>query len=187
MKNKSKRIKGIVCLILLIILIQAMGYTYAKYIAQDTAKGKAEIAKWSFKIEKEGTETKTIKLANTSLDGKIAPGSHGYIELVLDATGSEVDVDCDVKFTNEKNKPTNLTFTCYGTKYNSISEITKLNGTIKHDAEIPKNTYIISWEWKYETGTTAEEINKNDLIDTKEANSIEEYSFDIIVTATQSK
>ena len=44
---------------------------------------------------------------------------------------------------------------------------------------------IIGWNWKYETGTTPEEILKNDKIDTQNAKEINDYTFDIIITGTQ--
>ena len=50
-----------------------------------------------------------------------------------------------------------------------------------------KNRKIqILWEWDYETGT-GDEITSNDEIDTQEGIANLDYSFDVIVTGTQSR
>ena len=65
MKNKTKKLLGLACAILLIVLIQSIGITYAKYISGDRTTGHAEVAKWAFEIVKDGEQTKTINLADT--------------------------------------------------------------------------------------------------------------------------
>ena len=44
-------------------------------------------------------------------------------------------------------------------------------------------TLTISWAWDYQTGTTAEEKENNDRIDTNDSG--KDFSFDIQVTGTQ--
>lgn len=106
--------------------------------------------------------------------------------ILIDGSGSEVDMDYQVKFTNEQNKPNNIVFS-YGSKfYNSIPEIDNIAGNIAHD-EPQTRRILINWEWKYLTGNSGEEIAANDILDTQDANSIDKYTFDIVVTATQSK
>lgn len=190
MKSKTKKIIVIACAILLIVLLQAIGITYAKYIASESGSGQAEVAKWAFQIVKDGQETRTIDLANTLnkeslVAGKIAPGTTGMFQLSVDGTGSEVDLDYTIEFSNEKNKPNNLTFVYKGLNYKSLSDI-KISGKIENykDNKI-KNEYI-TWKWDYETGKTPEEIAENDILDTQDAEKITKYTFDIITTATQS-
>lgn len=190
MKNKIRKIIGITCAILLIVLVQAIGITYAKYLTEEKGTGSAEVAKWSFKIEKSGTQTKTVKLIDPVnkaylTSGKIAPGTDGTIVITLDGTGTEVDIEYSLKFANEQNKPTNLKFTYNGVKYNSLSEIKNLKGIIKYNEQTLKKDIIITWIWEYETGNTADEIATNDAIDTKDANNNTQYTFDIIATGTQ--
>lgn len=190
MKNKTKKIIGITCAILLIVVLQAIGITYAKYIASESGSGQVEVAKWAFQIVKEGEEKKTINLADTVnketlINGKIAPGTSGHFEISVDGAGSEVDIDYIVEFSNEKNKPNNLKFTCDGKNYNSLSDI-KINGNIKNYEENKVETKTVFWKWDYETGTTEEEIRANDKIDTQNAATITKYTFDMIITATQS-
>ena len=192
MKNKTKKIIKITCAILLVVLVQITGVTYAKYLTSDKGVGSAEVAKWSFKLDKGGQEIKTVNLAesldyNTLVDGKIAPGTSGIISIIVDATGSEVDVDYDVKFTNEQNKPNNIKYFYGGEYYNSLSEITTIKGTIPYDSEKKKIELFVMWNWNYETGTTDSEKAENDKLDTQDANTITEYTFDIVATGTQGR
>lgn len=191
MKNKTRKMTSIVCVTLLIVLIQAIGITYAKYIAGENAIGKAEVAKWGFEIVKEGEQIKTIDLASTVnketlVNGKIAPGTSGAIKIALDGLNSEVDLDYKIEFVNEKNKPNNLIFGYQGKGYSRLSDLV-IDGDIKYYEENRKDEIMITWSWNYETGKTPEEIVANDRIDTADANTIEQYTFDIIVTATQSE
>ena len=192
MKNKTRKIITLTSAILLIVLIQSIGVTYAKYLASENATGQAEVAKWAFEIVKEGEQTKNIKLVDTTnndtmINGKIAPGTSGTIILALDGTGSDVDLDYTVEFINEQNKPKNLKFRYGDTIKSSLADFGEINGKIEYDQENKKKTIAIFWEWAYETGFSAEDKVKNDEIDTQDANNITEYTFDVLVTATQSE
>ena len=73
-----------------------------------------------------------------------------------------------------------------GKKYNSLSDLQKdLIGIINADEQEKNKTLTIGWNWKYETGSTQQEISANDLIDTKEAKEINSYTFDIVISGTQ--
>ena len=190
MKNKTKKIFKIISVVLLVILLQTMGYTYAKYVTQETGTGQADVAKWAFQIQKEGEQTKTVKLLDTTnkktlVNGKIAPGTAGIINIVLDGTGSEVDLEYKLEFANEQNKPQNMLFSYDGKNYSSLSEIKTITGNIKQSETTKTAEIIIYWRWNYETGTTDSEISTNDQIDTQDAKVITEYTFDIIATGTQ--
>jgi len=191
LKNKTRKILGITCAILLIVLVQVIGITYAKYLTEEKGTGSAIVAKWGFQIAKEGEQTKTVNLVNeinrtSFVDGKIAPGTKGTMTISLDASAAEVNLDYSLKFSNEKNKPNNLKFTYAGVTYNTLSEINTIKGTIKHSAANKIKDIQIVWEWPYETGLTEEEISKNDELDKSDAEKITEYTFDIIATGTQS-
>lgn len=192
MKNKIKKISKLLCVALLIVVLQTMGYTYAKYVSSEKATGQAEIAQWAFQIKKDGETTKNIDLGSTVnrdtlVNGKIAPGTSGVISIVLDASGSEVDLDYTVKFNNEQNKPDNLYFTCAGNQYSNLSDIDTIQGTMEYDAVQKTREIVVLWNWGYETGATKDVKAANDIIDTKNASEITKYTFDVVVTATQSK
>ena len=105
---------------------------------------------------------------------------------MIDATGSQVGIAYQVQFQNEVGKPTNLQFECNGETVSHIKELEELLvGEIAANEQQKVRTYTVRWKWNYETGNTEEEIQKNDSIDTKEANEIENYAFDIIINGTQ--
>lgn len=167
-----------------------LGITFSKYTTTVTGNGETEVAKWSFKVNDSTEEFATIKLADTYdkttlLNGKIAPGTSGSFDLVIDATDAEVGVEYEVKFLNETNKPTNLKFQYDGKTLNNIEDFEEyFKGIINADDTNKVKTLTVSWEWMYETGAE-NEIIANDKIDTAEGLSALDYSFDIIVTGTQ--
>ena len=189
-KEKNKKIIKILCAVLLLMSLGMTGYTYAKYVTQEKGNGSADIATWSFRIEKdENEDVKTIRLADTSnketlLNGKIAPGTSGQFYLKINAVGSEVAVDYKVTFGNEKNKPDNIIFKYDGKTYSSLSEIDAIQGTMGL-TDYKSQLIKVEWEWPYETGSSETEIIAQDVEDTKDGKLLENYSFDIIVTGTQ--
>lgn len=91
--------KILVAAILVLLLTVCFG-TYAIYRASGTATGSVKAAAWSVKVN--GTDIAstnyTFNASNitwtklTGYNNTIAPGSEGYIEIPVDADGSEVDV-----------------------------------------------------------------------------------------------
>lgn len=178
--------------ILLVILISFIGgQTYSKYVARLKGEGIAQVATWNFKVNNQEEQVQTINLQSsynngTLFNNKIAPGTNGQFEIVVDGTGSDVGIFYSINFTNEKNKPRNLKFIYDNVQYNSITELTQvLSGVINSNEEDKKKIFTIKWEWKYETGNTNEEIAKNDKIDTEDGKNISNYTFDVIVSGNQ--
>lgn len=164
--------------------------TFSKYINKVSGDGETEIAKWSFKVNQETEEFATIKLADTYdkttlLNGKIAPGTKGSFDLIIDATDSEVGVKYEVDFLEETNKPTNLIFKSGNKTVSTIEELESvLTDTINADDTNKVRILKIDWEWPYETGTESQILN-NDKVDTNEGLQALDYSFDVVVTGTQ--
>ena len=189
--KKSKKIVLLVIAIVAITLLFVGGRAYAKYMARVTGQGTADIAAWSFKVNENEEKLQTISLKSTInnsslVNNKIAPGTEGEFQIKLDATGSEVGINYVIKFENESQKPTNLKFTYDGKTYNSLKNLQQdLIGTINANDENKVKAITVGWNWKYETGNTAQEIASNDLIDTQDAKQMSNYTFDIIVTGTQ--
>ena len=189
--KKSKKIVLLVIAIVAITLLFVGGRAYAKYMARVTGQGTADIAAWSFKVNENEEKLQTISLKSTInnsslVNNKIAPGTEGEFQIKLDATGSEVGINYVIKFENESQKPTNLKFTYDGKTYNSLKNLQQdLTGTINANDENKVKAITVGWNWKYETGNTAQEIASNDLIDTQDAKQMINYTFDIIVTGTQ--
>ena len=191
-KEKNKKIIKILCAVLLLMSVGMTGYTYAKYVTQEKGNGSADIATWSFRIEKdENEDVKTIRLADTSnketlLNGKIAPGTSGQFYLKINAVGSEVAVDYKVTFGNEKNKPDNIIFKYDGKTYSSLSEIDAIQGTMGL-TDYKSQLIKVEWEWPYETGSAVNGIASGDKVDTQNGQDNLDYTFDVIATGTQSK
>lgn len=189
--KKSKKIVLVSIALIGIILSFMGGHTFAKYMSRVTGNGSAEIASWNFKVNENEEQMQTIELKSTInnktlVNNKIAPGTEGNFQIKLDATDSDVGINYIVRFENESTKPTNLKFTYEGKTYNSITELGQvLTGIINANDENKVKTIDIGWNWQYETGSTLEEIAKNDLEDTKNAKEISNYTFNILVTGTQ--
>ncbi len=92
--------KKILALVILVLLLSVCFGTYAIYRQSTNASGSIRAAKWSVKVD--GTDIASANytfdagdITWTTLTGyndTIAPGSEGYIEIPVDADGSEVDV-----------------------------------------------------------------------------------------------
>lgn len=191
----SKKNKGMLVvasmLLIVLLLTGAGGYTLARYATQEKGTGKAEVASWAFQIDKEGAQTKTVDLASTVnkdtlTKEKIAPGTSGKFSIKLDAIGSDTGVDYTVAFTNEKNKPKNLEFSYNNKTVKSLGEIGEIKGTLERNGARSK-IINVTWSWPYQTGTTTEEQETNDKIDTQNGISPLDYTFEIVAIGTQSQ
>ena len=191
----TKKKKALLILGILLVMLLAFigGQAYAKYVSSIRGEGIAEIATWDFKVNGQKEQVEQISLVSTCnnetlVNNKIAPGTSGEFKIIVDATGSEVGINYNITFTEEENKPQNLKFIYDGVKYDSIKELeNNLSGIINANEPNKSKTINIQWEWEYETGKTEEEINANDILDTKDAEQIRNYTFDVIVTGTQVK
>lgn len=189
--NKKKKILLIVAILLVILVSFFCGRAFAKYKAEVKGSGTAEIANWVFKVNGKEDQIQKIDLLSTYdnetlIDNKIAPGTSGKFDIILDATGSDVGVNYQVKFLNESDKPQNLVFVYDNNEYSTIQDLEQnLTGTIDANEENKTRTITIEWKWKYETGSTEEEINQNDIIDTETAKQIRNYTFDVNVIGIQ--
>ena len=189
--NKKKTALLVICLLLAMILSFMIGKTFSKYISEVKGTGTAEIANWVFKVNGKEDVIQNVNLLSTYnnetlINNKVAPGTSGSFNIVVDASGSEVGVDYVIQFLNESEKPQNLIFTYDDQQYTTIQDLEKdLSGTINANDENKIRTITINWEWQYETGENANEINQNDIVDTNNAKQLENYTFDIHVNGTQ--
>ena len=140
MTNK-KKILIILAIVSAIVVSFIGGQSYAKYVSEVKGHGVAEVASWSFKVNGQEEQTQTIQLASTYdnktlVNNKIAPGTKGSFNIVVDANGSDVGINYSVKIVNEQNKPNNLKFIYENVEYNTITELENvLSGTINADDE----------------------------------------------------
>lgn len=189
--SKKKKIILVVAVLSCIMLSFIGGQSYSKYVSEVRGDGMAEVATWSFKVNGQKEQVQTIQLGSTCnnetlVNQKIAPGTSGSFNIIVDGTDSDVGINYNVKFTNESTKPTNLKFTYDNQEYNSIAELeSSLSGTIHANEEDKTRTLTIYWQWAYETGNNESEIANNDKIDTQNAQDIATYTFNVIVSGTQ--
>ncbi len=206
--DKKQKTMLVSILMILLLIVFLAGFTFAKYYSSYNGIGRAQIAKWNFKVTDWSTsETEAISLINTAEDisledGKIAPGANGEFEIELDARDSEVDVKYMIEAVEAGNKPSNLLFrvekdgVSSGNQYSSMQELAKaeLNGVISKSDETQVENLIITWDWPYETGETAKEIASEDGEDTAVGTgsvagqeNVFDYSFTLKVVGTQAK
>ena len=189
--TKKKKVLIVLGVVLVIVLSFLGGQVYSKYVARVKGEGIAEIAAWKFKVNNQEEQIQKISLKSTYnnktlINNKIAPGTSGSFNIIIDGTGSDVGINYTINFTNESSKPKNLKFIYNNIEYDSITKLTEvLSGTIDANEEEKNKTFLIGWKWEYESGNTNEEIENNDVIDTQNAKDISNYTFDIVVTGTQ--
>ena len=189
--SKKKKVLIILTILAAILLAFIGGQAYAKYVSKVKGEGIAEVATWKFKVNGQSEQVEQINLASTYdnetlVNNKIAPGTSGSFNIIVDATGSEVGINYDITFTEEENKPQNLRFEYNNKEYNSVKELQEdLSGTINANDEDKTRTLNVKWKWDYETGEKPGVIADNDKKDTFDGMNIQNYTFDVIVTGTQ--
>lgn len=146
---------------------------------------------YKFNVKFKNISKEDIKLtdsisAEAIAKNKIAPGVKGSFAILISTKKSNVDMKYRVTFEDiTKEKPTNLRFKIRGQEqlYSSLQELSKaLKGIIKSNSQ---KEIIIDWEWLYESGENDSSIKENDVIDTNEGKSLENYKFKIIVTGEE--
>lgn len=202
MKNKEKKninkLTIAMLILILLVLIIVSTYTFALYITSKTAEVTAQVAKWDFSADfiHNGVSTTTIDLGSTVnkdtlINGKIAPGTSGSFDVVINAGESETDLKYNVLVENEINKPENLYFKVAGDEtiimtLESALERAGLNTdqVIEYDADVKTISKTIEWYWDYETAvfTTGDDPDENDTKDGTNANN---YTFTLSIIGEQ--
>lgn len=194
--TKRKRALGIFVTIALVLLVFTIGYTFAKYYTKIEGGGKGSIAKWSFVANNSKDAMQKISLVDTAnevslVEGKIAPGTSGDFDIVIDATGSEVGVKYEVKVAEEENMPTNLIYKAVvdgetSKTYTSLEELAEkeLSGNIDILHGEKTKTIKVIWQWPYETKDTSGNIigDNADLANGTSSNLNYEFVLQIIGT-----
>ena len=189
-KVKSKNKGAVVVLALIVAIILSM-YAYSKYTSTLTGNGTSTVAKWSFKVNGQTQTIPDIELGETMdahnnvVTPKLAPGTSGQFDLILDGSGSEVAIDYNIKLAITQ-KPTNLKFYLddkYQTPISETDGTLNIAGSIALEDVNTPLTKTIYWQWPYETGKTSNEIDKNDETDTKDSG--KNVTMTITVTGTQ--
>ncbi len=188
MPLNRKKVLRVILVIITVLLVFVAGYTFAKYITEVDGAGSAKVAKWSFVANAGQDEITDIKLEDTVnkmslVDGKIAPGTGGNFDIVIDGTGSEVSIDYSVEVVSEVNIPDNLRFGIDGEEctYSSLAALVDerlQNGRINYDTD-QYVVHTISWQWPYESD--------DDYADTLDGEAALDYSFGLKITGVQAQ
>ncbi|MDR0978902.1 MAG: hypothetical protein LBL91_03055 [Lachnospiraceae bacterium] len=159
-KGSKKNVILIVVLILLTIAAVILAtWSYARYISVVNADGTATVARWSFTATNGEATLDTIALEDTTLnskvaDGKIAPGTDGSFNIVVDGSGSEVAIEYSIELSNFQDMPTNLKFYSDAAFQNEVAIVegtVEFTGTIALAAIDTPVTKTLYWKWAYET------------------------------------
>ena len=194
---EKKKIFILVTIAILLFSILS-GLVYAKMISDISGTAGIEIAKWSFLVNEKDSSLGEINLgkskysASTISDKKIAPGTSGSFDIVINATGTEVAIDYSIDVTNVENKPKNLYFVVDGTKFSTLEEMCEtLKGRINANDTNKVITKTINWSWDYETEIsvdgTRKTIEANDLVDIEDCKSAQRFTFTLTITGVQVK
>ncbi|MDO5556736.1 MAG: hypothetical protein Q4G05_00605 [Clostridia bacterium] len=194
MKLRNKKIKKAMSMVGLIILI-LMSFiainTFSKYISEVDGHTKGSVAKWKFRVNGAEDCLGTFTLSQTAspetlVDEKIAPGTSGGFDIIIDASESETGVGYKVEFDNEASKPTNLKFMYNGVMIETLEGLENvLKGEIAANDPEKIKVLTIGWVWDFETGSNQSQINSSDMTDTSEGELIQNYTFDIVISGTQ--
>lgn len=215
-EKKNSNTGVIIVLAILLIAVIAFGiWAWSKYTSTLTGNATATVAKWNFTL---GTSLNDLDLAITSSEkgtmfdevnnvvtDKIAPGTSGSFDVVLDTSTTEVALDYVIDITGMTTKPKNLHFYKDASHTTAIDTETgaQYTGSIAKGDHANTHTITIYWAWPYETKTEptlkAEEkskygildsdtaLVKNDKIDTYDGENAttKGVKFDITITGTQ--
>lgn len=178
-KNKGETNKTIFIvggILIAIVLVCVVGYTYSRYTSQATGTATAKVANWAIQVN----DTDIVQNAEFTLDdsyitwsdseyvedGYIAPGSTGTMRIRIDASGSQVAVKytvtiddsaldsySQIKITKVNNQPVS------GDTYSGIIALDDVDTPV----EIP-----IEITWTNDDGTNASDTTIGSTVDTLE-------------------
>lgn len=182
-------------LILMILGITSCIFIRYIFASEENSEINFKVNDWS-QFETERFSLISIGRGVNKENGKIAPGSNGEFDIVIDATDNLNELKYKVDIKEYGNKPDNLIFAVKKNgklttnTYSSLKELSEkeLNGFIFNKVEI----FTIVWCWKYETGENLEIITDEDEKDTLAGSgkiagkeNVFDYSFSLKVIGTK--
>lgn len=188
MKRKSVKIVLFVALLLNVGVSLGGMYTNAKYTSTIDGQASASVAKYVFNVNANDSYNATDTIenltlaqtcnANTLVNGKIAPGTSGSFDIVINAEGSDVAIKYEIYFEekNQKELPKNLVIKLDGQEW----DFSKIEDVIAANSESKTITHTVTWKWEYET-------EGGDTQDTTDGQNAFDYQYDITVIGTQVK
>lgn len=174
---KNRKFRLLLACLSLLLLIDMMQDSFAKYVSTAEANGNFTIARWAFMVNQQdvlnnsdfsATIIPTFDIDQNIAAGVIAPTSTGYFDVTIDSTNVGVAYDEEISLSNGTNSTvTDLIFTGY--KLNNGNTIAFQNSTnpsftISHSLNEQNrvNTYRFFIEWRDGQGE-----NMNNSADTQ--------------------
>ena len=180
MKKDQQKTKnaGLTALIAMLLIITTLAsciglYAWAKYITTKNGQASVDVAKWNFNLSLRAGQntvtlpTQTLDLATTTYQNlasdRIAPGTSGEFDIVINTTGTEVSLNYEVTIAIA-NCPRNITFSRQqGSDTSTLTEVSAggvdtLTRTITFSKYVPvvnaSDEFVekIKWNWPYEGG-----------------------------------
>ncbi len=156
----SKRIKLLLACISLLLLVDQIQDTYAKYISSADANSNFTIAKWAFTVNNQDVIANN-NFSNTIVpvfdenpnikSGVIAPTSTGYFDITIDSSNVGVSFDEEISIMpSENNTVSDLVFVGYKKNDGELIALNNTNTiTTSHllNEEITSNTYRFFIKW----------------------------------------
>lgn len=192
--SKFKVIVISIALLLIVFLCVGGIYTNAKYTSKVSGTVFTEIAKYVFDVTGNDSYNyndtiENLKLAKTCdektlINGKIAPGTSGSFDLIVNTNDAETGINYQINFenTSEQELPQNLVFTLDGQPWRYSDGIA---GTINANDETKSVIHTINWSWDYETYDDDGNTLEGDQADTIDGINSFDYSLNITAIGTQ--
>ena len=171
----SRKFRFLLACISLIVLMDLIQDTYAKYVSSADATSNFTIARWAFSVNNQDVIANSdfsntiVPVLDTNANisaGVIAPTSTGYFDVVIDSSNVGVAFDETITLSlNEDNTVTDLVFTGY--KKNNDPVVTFTNAseiTTSHQLNEATtiNTYRFYIAWQDGTGETMDNADDTD-------------------------
>lgn len=171
----SRKFRLLIAVFSLIMLMDLIQDTYAKYVTSADANSNFTIARWAFTVNNQdvianndfsNTIVPTIDANPNISSGVIAPTSTGYFEITIDSSNVGVSFNETITLSQgESNTITDLVFTGYKVNNGELIELNNTNEiTTEHllGEENTINTYKFYIEWQDGTGETMNNENDTD-------------------------
>ncbi|MBR1679047.1 MAG: hypothetical protein IJ704_00170 [Bacilli bacterium] len=191
----NKKYKIILLLFSILILMNLIQESYAKYISSASANGNFIIAKWAFKVNNQDVlnnqdfSNKIIPVIEDNAhikSGVIAPTSTGYIDLNIDYSDVAVDFTETISLSYKENSSvTDLVITGYQLNDGEIIEFNNsaslsLNHSIQEENKIDRYRFFIKWK----DGTGENMDNQADTLASVEGNAAVSVNVNFIQKAS---
>jgi hypothetical protein len=163
---RSKKVKILLAFTSLLLLVNSIQDSYAKYVSSASANGNFTIAEWTFKVNdqdilNESDFSSTIIPvidANPNIkEGVIAPTSKGYFDVIVDHSRVGVSYKQDITLSYGEDSITDMVFTGYTLNGGEVTDIGETNTvSVVHNLsdESTIDVYRFYVEWIDGTGET---------------------------------